>query len=369
MPPTGSSVEKERTAPAPDDPRKPDSPPALAAPSWRFATVKAIHEFSRDKCTDLAAGLTYYSVLALFPGLVALVSLLGVFGDGPATTAAMLDMMKTLAPPDIVDQLRGPIDSMVNTKAAGLGLVTGLLGALWSASGYVGAFGRAMNRIYEVDEGRPVWKLRPIQFALTLAITVMVALVLVGLVVSGPIAEGLASTLGLGPGALQVVNFAKWPIMLALVVLIVALLYYVTPNVQQPKLRWVSLGAVIAIVIWIAGSAGFGFYVANFGSYNKTYGTLAGVIVFLLWLWLTNVALLFGAEVDAEVERARQLQARISAEEIIQLPPRDTKGSKKAMEKHEEKIEEARRIRLAAEEARSADVPAGRRERGEKADS
>jgi membrane protein len=294
---------------------------------------------------DLAAALTYYAVLAVFPAMLALVSLLGVFGQGTSTTNAMLDLVRQLGQANAADVLRGPIEQMTQAPAAGLALLIGLLGALWSASAYVGAFGRAMNRIYQVDEGRPAWKLRPLQLLITLGGIVAVALVLVGLVVSGPVARTLGDTLGLGATTVTVWSIAKWPVILVVVVLLVALLYYTTPNVKQPRFRWVSPGATIAIVTWVLASAAFGFYVAHFGSYNKTYGSLAGVIVFLLWLWLTNLALLFGAEVDAELERARQLQAGIASEEQLQLPPRDTRASDKRATKRDEQLEEGRRLR------------------------
>ena len=206
-----------------------------------------------------------------------------------------------------------------------------------------------MNRIYQIDEGRPVWKLRPLQLVLTLAGIILVALVLIGLVVSGSLAESIGDVIGLGDTAVTAWNIAKWPVMLAIVIALVAVLYYATPNVKQPKFRWMSVGAAIAILTWLVASVAFGFYVANFGSYNQTYGSLAGVIVFLLWLWLTNLALLFGAEVDAELERSRRLQAGIAAEESLQLPPRDTRASDKKAEKYEERIEEGRRLREQAE--------------------
>jgi membrane protein len=345
MPGEGTSAEKARTAPAPDDGRKPDDLGELTKPSWKYTARKALSEFGRDQCTDQAAALTYYSVLAVFPALVALVSLLGVFGQGQSTTDALLDMVRQIGQGSAADQLQGPITSMTQNRAAGFALVVGLAGALWSASGYVGAFGRALNRVYEVDEGRPVWKLRPVQLLVTLVGVLLVALVLVGLVVSGPLAQAVGDLLGLGDTAVTVWRIAKWPVMLAVVVVLVALLYHATPNVRQPKFRWVSVGAGIAIVVWVLASAAFGFYVAHFGSYDKTYGSLAGVIVFLLWLWLTNLALLFGAEVDAELERSRELQAGIPAEETVQLPPRDTRVSDKKARKREEQVAEGRRLR------------------------
>ena len=341
----GLAVEKERTAPPPDDARKPDSPSDLAAGSWRYAIKQAWAEFRRDECTDLAAALTYYAILSMFPALLAMVALLGIFGQGQSTTDTLLELVERVGQQDAVDQLRQPITQMTQTNAAGFAFVFGLLGAVWSASGYVGAFGRAMNRIYEVDEGRPFWKLRPLNLVITIVTVVLAAIVLLGLVVTGPFARELGDTLGLGDSTVTLWNIVKWPILLLVVVFVVAVLYYATPNVQQPKFRWVSVGAGFAIVVWILASLGFGVYVANFGSYNETYGALGGVIILLLWLWLTNVALLLGAEVDAELERSRQLQAGIEAEEVLQLPPRDTRRSESEAAKLAEQIEQGRELR------------------------
>ncbi len=345
----GTSVSKERTAPEPDDPMKPDSPTDLHSQSWKLTAKRAIREFGHDQCTDQAAALTYYSVLAIFPALVAIVSLLGVFGQGEKTVDTILELVRSMGQSSAAQLLEDPIRQMVSAQGAGVGVAFGLLGALWSASGYVGAFGRAMNRIYEIDEGRPAWKLRPVQLLITLISVLMVSLVLVALIVSGPVAEAAGQSLGMGSSAVTIWNVAKWPVVLAVVIVIVAMLYYSTPNVRQPKMRWMSVGAAIAIAVWLLASVAFGFYVANFGSYNKTYGSLAGVVIFLLWLWLTNLALLFGAEVDSELERARQLQAGIEAEESLQLPPRDTAKSEKAAAKQEELVAEGRRIREASE--------------------
>jgi membrane protein len=345
MPREGASADKARTAPDEDDARKPDSPPDLTKPSWVYTAKKAVAEFGRDQCTDLAAALTYYAVLALFPALLALVSLLGIFGQGESTTNALLDMVRQIGQGNAADQLRGPISQMTQTSSAGFALVFGILGALWSASGYVGAFGRAMNRIYQIDEGRPFWKLRPLQVLLTVVGVLLAAAVLVGLVVSGPIARSVGEAVGLGDTGQTVWNIAKWPVILLIVVFLVALLYYATPNIRQPRFRWISVGAAIAIVAWILASVLFGLYVSNFGHYNKTYGSLAGVIVFLLWLWITNLALLFGAEVDSELERARELQSGIEAEQTLQLPPRDTRASKKKEAKLEQRVAEGRKLR------------------------
>ena len=330
-PPAPAETLEDR--PSPDDPGKPESPTQLTRPSKLYVLRQTIGEFTRDQCMDLAAALTYYAVLSLFPALLVVMSLLGVFGQGERTADAILGIVDDVSPGAAVDVLRQPIEQLVNAPSAGFTLVAGILGALWSASGYVGAFGRAMNRIYEVDEGRPAWKLRLQQLALTFGGLIVAAIAAFLLAVSGPVAEALGGHLGIGETGLAVWNIVRWPVLLLLVIVGVATLYFTGPNVKQPKFRWISVGAAIAILTWIVASLLFGFYVANFGSYNKTFGTLAGVIVFLLWLWLTNLALLFGAEVDAELERGRQLQAGIAAEDDLQLPLRDTKMIDKNAEK------------------------------------
>lgn len=341
-----SAGERERHGSAdPDDARKPESPTDLTKPSLLYVLRATAREFGRDQCTDLAAALTYYAVLSLFPALVVMVSLLGLFGQKKSTTDSVLEIVGDLGPSSVVDTLRGPVQQLVNSPSAGFALVVGLLGALWSASGYVGAFRRAMNRIYEIGEGRPVWKLRPLQLLLTLAGLVMAAAVAMMLAVSGPVAKAIGDAIGAGSLALTVWNIARWPLILGFVIAAVAILYYVTPNRRQPRFRWISLGAAVAIITWVAASVLFALYVANFASYNKTYGTLAGAIVFLLWLWITNLALLFGAELDAELERGRELQSGMPAERHLQLPPRDTRLLDKNRAKDRHAIEQAEQIR------------------------
>ncbi|ART67342.1 ribonuclease BN [Mycobacterium dioxanotrophicus] len=336
--------EKER-APDPDDASKPESPDDLTKASWRFVLRKTAREFTEDQCTDLAAALTYYAVLSLFPALLVMVSLLGVFGQGERTVNALIEAAGNVAPASALDILRPTVKQVVESPSAGLTLVVGVLGALWSASGYIGAFGRSMNRIYEIAEGRPAWKLRPMQLLLTLGALILAAAVALMLAISGPVAATVGRTLGLGDVAQTLWAVAKWPVVLVLVSVAVAILYYAAPNVRQPKFRWLSIGSAVAIVVWVLASVGFGFYVSNFGSYNKTYGTLAGVIVFLLWLWLTNLALLFGAELDAELERGRQLQAGIPAERELQLPPKDTRVMKKTEAADDKDVKLGRRLR------------------------
>lgn len=313
-----------QTADEPGARAKPGAPTSLGRRSWWTVLKRTASEFRDDNLTDWAAALTYYAVLALFPGLIVLVALIGLLGEYPRTTNALLDIVGQVGPSSAVDTFRGPIESVVKDKGgAGALLGFGLLAALWSASGYIGAFMRASNIIYEQEEGRPFWKLRPLQIAVTLGMVVALTLIAVGLVVTGPLAQAVGDVIGLGSSAVTLWGIAKWPVMLVLVMSMIATIYYVAPNVKQPRFRWVSPGGVVAVLIWVAASAGFALFVANFGSYNATYGSLAGVIVFLMWLWLTNVALLFGAEFDAELERERELKAGIPAEQEIQLPPRD----------------------------------------------
>lgn len=340
-----SSTAKARTAPAPDDARKPDSPTDVTKPSWKYIAKKTLREFTKDQCPDLAAALTYYSVLSIFPALLALVSLLGIFGDAQKTTSALIDIVQGIAPGQTVDTIRPVVEELAGSSSAGLTLVLGLLTALWSASGYVGAFGRALNRVYEVDEGRPFLKLRGTMLGVTVVNLLIVVVLAAMLVLSGPVAESVGDIIGLGGAFLAVWSIAKWPVMLVLVIVAIAVLYYATPNVEQPKFRWMSMGSAIALVVFLLASLAFGLYVANFSSYNKTYGAIGGVIVALLWLWILNMSLLFGAEFDAEAERGRQLQAGIKAEETIQLPPRDTKQSEKLQAREEEDIRRGRELR------------------------
>jgi membrane protein len=282
---------------------------------------RTVKEFSEDNLTDWAAALTYYGVLAVFPALIALLSIVGLLTDpvklSDAITAVVPQQAaRTLTP--VIEQIAG------NTDAAGLGLVLGLAGAIWSASGYVGAFTRAANVVYETPEGRKIWKLKPLQLLITLIGILFAALILAMLVLSGPVVEAVGSAIGLGDAFMTTWSIVKWPVILVVLALMIAVLYYSTPNVKLRGFRWVSPGAAVAIVVAIVASALFAFYVANFGSYNKTYGALAGVVVFLVWFWLINLALLFGIELDAEIERTKELKEGVPrAEKEIQLDARD----------------------------------------------
>lgn len=291
-----------------------------------MATLKRTGaEFLEDNLTDWAAALTYYALLSLFPALIALVSLLGLFGSPHGTTESLTEIITEIGPESAAETFSGPIESITQSRGtAGVALVLGIVVALWSASGYVGAFMRAANVVYETPEGRPFWKLRPLQLAVTLAMILMLALLAIGLVMTGPIVDAVAGPLGIGDTAIEIWDVAKWPVMALVFLLMVGILYYAAPNVKLRGPRWVSPGALVAIVVWILASAAFSFYVANFGSYDKTYGTLAGFIVLLVWFWITNLAILFGLQLNAEIERSREIEeGRPRAEREIQLEPRE----------------------------------------------
>jgi membrane protein len=313
--------------PAPDNDKisgtRADYAPTGADPKpTTGGTIKrTLKEFSEDNLTDWAAALTYYGVLAVFPALIGLLSIVGLLVD-PRT---LTDALTAVVPGSASDALTPVITQLAsNDSAAGFGLILGLAGAVWSASGYVGAFTRAANVVYETPEGRKIWKLKPLQLLVTLVGILFAAVILAALVLSGPVVDAIGQSLGLGDTVLTVWNIAKWPVILALLALMIAVLYYSTPNVKLRGFKWVSPGAGVAIVVAIVASALFAFYVAQFGSYNKTYGTLAGVIVFLIWFWLINLALLFGIELDAELERTKELKEGVPrAEKEIQLDARD----------------------------------------------
>lgn len=285
---------------------------------------RTVSEFREDNLTDWAAALTYYALLSLFPALIAAVSLVGLFGDPETTTASLTEIITSIGPESAAETFKGPIDSVVSSRGtAGFAFVLGLALALWSASGYVGAFIRASNVIYETPEGRPFWKLRPLQLGVTLAMVVLMVCLALGLVLTGPIVEAVAGPIGLSDTAVDVWNVAKWPVIFAIFILMVDLLYYASPNAKLRGFRWVTPGSLVAIVIWALASAAFALYVANFGSYDKTYGTLGGLIALLVWLWITNLAILFGHQLNAERERTAELgEGQPHAEREIQLEPR-----------------------------------------------
>ncbi|MEU9253670.1 YihY/virulence factor BrkB family protein [Streptomyces sp. NPDC048270] len=305
--------------------RAPDQPTDLPARSWKAVLRGTVKEFQNDELGDRAAALTYYGVLALFPALLVLVSLLGL--AGPSTIDRLLDNVQQLTPGSARDVITNAVEQLKGQSGIGsLMAVVGLLVALWSASGYVAAFIRSANAVYDVPEGRPVWKVLPLRLALT--VTLMVLACVGGLIVvfSGGLARRAGSALGLGDTALTVWSIAKWPVLVLLVTMMIALLYWAAPNAKGRGFKWVTPGSLLALLIWMLASAGFAFYVANFASYNKTYGTVAGVIVFLVWLWITNLAILLGLEFDAELARQRAIAGGLPEDQEPYVEPRETRA-------------------------------------------
>jgi membrane protein len=301
--------------------RGPDSPNKLPKSAWRSALKRTISEFSADNLTDYAAALTYYGIVALFPALIALVSILGLVGQ--SATKPLLDNLGGFAPGPAHQILQNALDGLTQSRGgAGILLVVGLGGALWSASGYIGAFIRASNIIWDVEEGRPIWRTLPLRLVITVTMIVLLAVSAIAVVVTGPLADRVGKLLGVGSTFVTVWDVAKWPVLVVVVSFMFSILYYASPNVRQPGFRWVTPGGVLAVISWIVVSAAFGIYVANFGSCNKTYGSLGAIIIFLVWLWLSNVAILLGAELNAELVRGRQIEAGHPPEREPFLPPR-----------------------------------------------
>src|SRR3954447_22657181 len=307
--------------------RAPDGPDDLTGGSWFGVLKRTIREFRDDNLTDWAAALTYYGVLALFPAIIALVSIIGLIG--PSATQPLLDNLGKLAPGPANDILSGAVKQVAGSRgSAGFAFVLGIVLALWSASGYVGAFARASNAIYEVGEGRPFWKLRPLQLAVTTIMILLLAACAIAVVVTGPVAKQIGDVVGAGSTAVTAWDIAKWPVIALVVITMFSILYYAAPNVKQPGFKWITVGGVLALVVWLVASALFALYVAKFSSYNKTYGSLGGVVAFLVWLWISNIAVLLGAELNAELERGRELEAGMPTHDEIQLEPRDTRKLK-----------------------------------------
>jgi membrane protein len=305
--------------------------PGYERDAGTFATLKRTwKEFSQDNLTDWAAALTYYGVLALFPALIALVSIVGLVFSPTQITDALNQIVGQLGPQSAMETLRGPIESIAGGGSkTGIMLIVGVVAALWAASGYVGAFMRASNIMYEVDEGREIWKLRPLQMLVTLAMILLIAIAAVAVVVSGPVAEAVGSAIGVGDTAVTIWNYAKWPVLLAIVAFMLAVLYYASPNAKVGRFKFISPGAIVAVVVWVIASVAFAFYVSNFGSYDKTYGSLAGVVVFLVWLYISNIAILFGAQLNAERERSEQFKKGVEgAERDLRLGHRDEPSQK-----------------------------------------
>jgi membrane protein len=305
-----------------DEEQAPDQPTDLPRPAWGGVIKRTLKEFNADHLTDLAAALTYYGVLAIFPMVIVIVSLLGLIGR--SVTTPLIDNLNSVAPGPAKTILTGALHNVQSGRGTATVLfIVGLAGALWSASGYIAAFMRASNVVWDVEEGRPIYKTIPIRLGVTVLTVSLLTVSAAAVVFTGPLAAKVGNLIGVGSTGVQIWDIAKWPCLALVVVVILAILYYTGPNVRQPGVRWVSPGGVVAVVLWIAASAVFAVYVANFSSYNKTYGTLGSVVAFLVWLWITNLAILFGAELNAELERGRQIEGGQPAEQEPYLPVRD----------------------------------------------
>ena len=303
----------------------PARPTQLPWKAWWATLRRTVAEFNDDNLTDWAAALTYYAILSVFPGLILLASVLGLIGG--SAIGPLVDSLGQVAPGPVREILESSLANVGQSQeAAGSLAIVGLAGALWTASGYVGAFMRASNAIYDVPEGRPIWKTLPIRVAVTIVVGAMLAASALIVVFTGELAEWLGRLIGAGPAAVTLWSIAKWPVLLVLISVVFGLLYWAAPNAKQAGLRWISPGGALAVVLWVGASAGFGVYAAHFGSYNKTYGTLGGVAVFLVWLWISNIAILLGAELDAELHRSRAIAAGLPPEEEPYVPLRDTKA-------------------------------------------
>ncbi|MGW0564576.1 YihY/virulence factor BrkB family protein [Streptomyces sp. NPDC003016] len=311
----GPDPEVERNAP--------DEPTSMPARSWWAVLKRTAKEFKDDELADRAAALTYYGVLSLFPALLVLVSLLGIAGK--SATQQVMDNLQKLAPGPARDIISNAVQQLQGNGGTGsLMAIVGLVLALWSASGYIAAFIRTSNAVYDMPEGRPVWKVLPLRLVLTVVLMLLAVVSALIVVFTGPLAQRAGSALGVGDSAMTAWSVAKWPVLVLLVTIMIAILYWAAPNARGRGFKWVTPGSFLALLLWMIASAGFALYVANFASYNKTYGTLAGVIVFLVWLWITNLAILLGLEFDAEMARQRAIDGGHPVTEEPYVEPRDT---------------------------------------------
>jgi membrane protein len=298
-----------------------DQPTDLPRPAWGGVIKRTFKEFQADNLTDLAAALTYYGVLAIFPALIVIVSILGLLGH--SVTDSLVNNLAKLTPGSARQIFTSAVHNIQSRPGtAGVLFVVGLVLALWSASGYIAAFMRASNIVWDVEEGRPIYKTIPIRLGVTLLTVVLLTLSALAVVLTGSLAKHVGDVIGVGQTAVTVWDIAKWPVLLLVVAVILAILYYASPNVRQPGFSWVTPGGVTAVVIWVLASAAFALYVSAFSSYNKTYGALSSVVIFLIWLWITNLAILFGAELNAELERGRQIVRGHPADREPYLPLR-----------------------------------------------
>src|SRR3954466_8177657 len=299
----------------------PENPTDLPGRSLPRVLKRTVTQFQDDKLPTWAAALTYYAVLSIFPALLALVSVLGVIG--PSATGPLVDNLSSVAPGPAKDSLTNALNGLGGAKGAStLALIIGLAAAIWSASGYIGAFMDAANAVWDAPEGRPIWKRVPLRLAVTCVMLLLLSASALAVVLTGPLARSIGDLVGLGSTFVTVWGIVKAPGLVLVVSFMISLRVWAGPNVKQPGFPWVTPGGILAVILWIAASVLFAFYVANFASYNKTYGSLGGVIVFLVWLWITNLIILLGAEFNSELEGSRQIAAGHAEDDDASLPLR-----------------------------------------------
>lgn len=321
------------------------TPRQLTRPAWRLVVTLTVRGTVRHQLFDQAAALTYYAVLSLAPSLVAGISLGAIFGEGRRSADALIETIDDVAPNSAISLLKQPLESFASSPSIGYALAAGILIAIWATSSYVASFGRSMNRIYGLEEGRSIWRLRPFEILVAMAIMVLALITVAALVLTEPVANNLGSAFGVGSTAKHVWSIVKWPALVLAVTAIVALLYYVTPNARFPRFRWLSFGALISVVSVVTVTLLFALYVKNFAHFDRTYSSFAGIVIVLIWIWIVNLVLLAGAELDAQVERARELEAGLAAEDVLQLEPRSSALIERNAERRTEELALAQQIR------------------------
>ncbi|WP_297007749.1 YihY/virulence factor BrkB family protein [uncultured Corynebacterium sp.] len=342
-----------------------------ASPAWRRIPGRAVRRFVDQDFVDFVGSLAFRALLALFPGLIALVSILALFGQSEESVIRLLNDVEAVTPEHSWESVRPVLESILRTPQAGLGLVIGLVTTLWTASGYIKTFSRTMNAVYGITEGRGLFKWNMQMYLLTGLFLLLAAVGLIVSVVAGPVAEAVGELIHLETAVITVWRYVRWVLVIMVVVLGVGMLYRITPNVRMRRtwggrhfpwylfwLRWFTVGASLSIVATILATMLFFLYVAKAGSFNATYGALAGVVVLMVWLFIVNAALVFGALIDSEVVRMRQLRAGLPAEETLQLRVRDSSASDKRESKNARDVEWAREVRRNAEgEADGPETP------------
>lgn len=330
-----------------DDPRPERG--TLPRGSWRIALTRAGHGFMRHRGIDAAAALTFFTALATFPALLVLVSAFAFFDNRDAAVSDLLAIAGTVVPGDAASDLENVLRELLSLQNPGIALVAGLILLVWTVSGFATAFGRVVNTVYEVEEGRQFWSFRGRMVLVALLLIVLGTVVVAILLTTPDATESILGRRGIAPLVATVWNVGKWPLLLAVVAVYISLLYYATPNVRHTRMRWATIGSFAAIALWAVGTALFAAYIVVAGHYDTLYGSLGGLVTALLWAYLSNAALVAGAEIDAEFVRLRQLARGEAAEETVRLPLRDTSRNHTLARQRSADVAAAARIRAAVE--------------------